>query len=434
MMNEIQFENGAELVTYHSEHALSFSIGFFTLAGLADEPVGRNGIAHFLEHMSFKGTATKSARQIASLVDDMGGKINAFTSKEYTCYYLTVLPSHATRAFNILYDLFFNSTVTEHDLTLERNVILEEIKMYDDTPDESIHDLFTQTIWGNSPLGRPIIGTEASLADIDRAALLKFKELYFDPKRLVVAVAGNLLKYDKLVAYIRSELGKVRAPESLQSKKPDEPSSRAFAGITHKDSEQVHLCLGAPGLSYSHPDHFKLAILSTLLGGSMSSRLFQEIREKKGYAYSVYTYLSFYRSAGLFTVYAGVSKSKLTPTIRIILNEFDKLCQKRISAKELSKAKEYMKGNMFLGLERSASWMVWMGKEKLYLGHVEKIADMIRSIDAVTAEDVQLISQRTLAQSQLAFSAIGPVSSKYLSANDQTFDSFLNTVGIKKRA
>lgn len=420
----IRLGNGGRLLLRHSADANSITIGIFTLVGLHQEPEDCSGMAHFLEHMSFKGTKKRSARQITESIDHLGAMINAHTTKEYTCYYVTVLPHSLNKSMDILFDLFVNSVLEQKDIDMEKQVVLEEIHMYEDTPDEHIHDVFSSTILGKHRLGRPILGSSESLTAIDQKNLKAFKQHYFNPENLLVSVAGNIPNKDQLIKKINEYCSfNVKTPsfETFNSK-PKVDSKTAFLS---RDIEQVHFCLGAQGVPFDHPDHYKLTMLSTILGGSMSSRLFQKIRETRGWAYSVYAYASFYKYAGLFTVYAGVNKQKLIPALKLVLKEFDRLMSKPVSQKELRKVKEQLKGNLILSLEKSASWMNWMGRSTIYFDQILSVEDIIERIESVTMQDLQEIAQKVFQSKRMALTAIGPLSENILNYNQETLDAFL---------
>ena len=420
----IRLGNGGRLLLRHSADANSITIGIFTMVGLHQEPENCSGMAHFLEHMSFKGTQKRSARKITESIDHLGAMINAHTTKEYTCYYVTVLPHSLNKSMDILFDLFVNSVLNPKDIEMEKQVVLEEIHMYEDTPDEHIHDVFSSTILGDHRLGRPILGSSESLASIDQKAIKEFKQHYFNPENLLVSVAGNIPNQAQLVKKINEYCSfKVKTPSFETYNQV--PAVDSKARFISKNIEQVHFCLGAQGLSFDHPDHYKLTMLSTILGGSMSSRLFQKIRENRGWAYSVYSYASFYKYAGLFTVYAGINKTKLIPALRLILKEFQRLMDTPVGAKELRKVKEQLKGNLILSLEKSSSWMNWMGRSSIYFDRILTVDEIIDRIESVTVQDLQRIAQEVFQSQRMAVTAIGPLSKNVLNYNQETLDSFL---------
>jgi len=424
MSETLTLDNGVNIVLKDIPNANSISIGVFTVTGLMQEPEDCSGIAHFLEHMSFKGTRRRTAKEITEEVDHMGGVMNAHTTKEYTCYYISVLPHCYQKGMDILFDLFLDSQLEDSDIVTEKQIVGEEINMYLDTPDEYIHDLFSETIWKNSFLGRPILGTLSSLESIDRSKLKLFKEHYLNGKNMIVAISGKIEDKDQLLSSIQSYLSAISTQEeSSYHHFIESPKSHSTVSILSKDTEQIHFCLGAPGVSFSHPDHYKLTLLGTLLGGSMSSRLFQNIREKHGWAYSIYAYSSFYLNSGLFTIYAGINRDKFHDTLTLISEELDNLVNTPITAIELARIKEQLKGNLILSLERSSSWMNWLGRSMLYFERLNTVDDIVSKIEAVTIDDIQSVAQQLFSVDTMALSAIGPFTGVESEWNQQSFQA-----------
>lgn len=429
-MKDLTLKRGFRLLLRHDPAATSVSMGVYAMVSLSQEPVELNGIAHFLEHMSFKGTPGKSAKKIAEILDSMGGRMNAHTSKEYTAYYITVLPGHFNKGFDLLTDLFINSTLTEEDIQTEKQVVLEEINMYEDTPDENIHDIFANLIWDKHKLGLPIIGTKESLDRINQPNLRDFKNHYFNPKNLIISMAGNLPAEGKLIEKIEKafDLPKVNVTSFDDLIEIPKPSSAVKFQL--KKTEQIHFCIGGQGIAHDHPDHFKLSVLNTILGGAMSSRLFQKIREKKGYAYAVYSYPSFYKNSGLFTIYGGINKKKFPQTLKIISQEINSLKTKPVSPHELQKAKDNLKGNLALSLERSSSWMSWIARSKMYYGRVYPLDEMLTKIDEVTAQDVQAMATEFFNPDCMALAAIGPFGAAQFKYNGLTLTDYLAKLNL----
>ncbi|MDA1353191.1 MAG: pitrilysin family protein [bacterium] len=407
-MEIIRLKNGIPVLVRPSNEANSISIGIYTMVGLLQEPRDANGIAHYLEHMCFKRTLKRSARQITEAVDNMGGSINAHTTKEYTGYFITALPHCQARALDILFDLYLNCTLTEADMAMEKQVVLEEINMYEDTPDDLIHDLYSGTIWKGSRMGRPILGTAETLAAIDKPMLDAFKENYHHPENIVISVAGKIPNMNKLIDRISNFLGHLSSDVQPYHTYFADPKNHPTIKLLKKPIEQVHLCAGVGAYPLEHPDYYKSILLASILGGSMSSRLFQKIREKKGWAYSVYAYGSAYLNSGLFTVYAGINKDKFLPTLRIILDECHTLTEKAVTKKELKKVKEQLKGNLILSLERSGSWMSWMGRSMMYLNRLRTVDEVIADIDSVTIDGIQSVAGAMFAPDRFTVAGIGP--------------------------
>lgn len=426
MTEEIVLENGCTILLNNLDSANTVSIGIYVTVGSAMEEASQNGIAHFLEHMAFKGTKTLTAKQIAEKMDFMGADMNAHTAKEYTCYYITLLPHWLKEGVVLLSDIFLNSILADSDIEMERNVIFEEIHMVEDTPDENIHDIFANTIWHNSSLGLPILGTKEVLVGIHKPELEAFKAHYLNPQNLIISVAGKIPNPRKLVRQL-TDIFQGLSPNPDLTYPCTLPQTYSQVAIQHKSTEQIHLCMGLPSVPYSHPDHYKLSLINTILGGTMSSRLFQELREKQGLAYAIYSYLSFHKETGLFVIYAGFNKKQFKDTIKTILQEIDRL-KKTISARELKKAKEHLKGSIAIDLEKPSSWMSWQARNKFYLQQLVTLDDVFNKIDQVTLEDINLYANRYFVQDQFSIAAIGPFSKDILSLNGLQTNQFLSSL------
>jgi predicted Zn-dependent peptidase len=376
--------NGVRIVLEPIPTVRSVAIGVWVGTGSRYETEENNGISHFLEHMFFKGTKTRSAREIAESFDRIGGQVNAFTSKEYTCYYAKVLDDHADYALDVLADMFFNSVFDEEELKKEKNVVYEEIKMYEDTPDDIVHDLLSQAAYGNHALAYPILGTEKTLSAFTGDTLRDYINRYYTPDNIVISIAGNVGEefINTVQSYFGSyetnnEKSEVQAPLFL-----DKHLARK------KDTEQAHLCIGFPGLKFGDKKVYALTILNSILGGSMSSRLFQEVREERGLAYSVFSYHSSYQDNGLLTIYGGTGQSQLNELYETIMNTVGAFKQEGITEKELENCKEQLKGNLMLSLESTNSRMSRNGKNELMLRKHRSLDDIIDSVNGVTIEDV----------------------------------------------
>lgn len=405
MYNKTTLPNGVRIVTEQIPHVRSVSLGIWVGAGSRDEDEANSGIAHFIEHMLFKGTGKRSAKEIAETLDAVGGQLNAFTSKEYTCYYAKVLDEHLDIAVDLLSDMFFNSLFKEEDVEKEKNVIIEEIKMYEDAPDEIVHDLFAGTLWSGHALGRPVIGTEEIIKSLKRDDLLQFKEQFYSPASIVVAAAGSI-SHEKIVEKLAPLFGTIEPVSRVRNYSAPDPHSRTQ--VRKKDTEQVHLCIGTPGLPMDHHNVYTLHILNSILGGGISSRLFQEIREERGLAYSVFTYHSSYRDAGLFSIYAGLSKNNLAEVISLIIREMKDFRDNGITAEELVRAREQLKGSMYLGLENVSNRMTRIGKSELCLNRAVTVEEAVDKINSVTLEGVKNLSGELFKNSNLVISSIGP--------------------------
>ncbi|MBU0579945.1 MAG: insulinase family protein [Candidatus Margulisbacteria bacterium] len=403
--NTTILENGLTIVTEEIPYLRSAAVGLIVGLGSKDEAEEDSGVSHFIEHMSFKGTAKRTAFDIAEALDEVGGKINAHTSKEYTSYYSVVLDTHVDVALNILSDIYVNSVFDEKEMKTEKKVVIEEINMYEDTPDELIHDLSAQNIWQHHPLGRAIIGEKKAIHGLTPKRILEYVHKYYVPENTYLAVAGNI-KHQSVVDKIQNLLG------GMQGKKPEEviqkdPEVKPGIEVVRRETEQAHICLATKGVSYKDDDRYAVSLLSSIVGGTMSSRLFQNIRERKGLVYSIYSYQSFYKQAGLFTVYAGTRLDNSKEVLSLVLSEFSDIKKNAVSDDELNRAKEQLKGNIVLNLETSNSRMSWINKSQFYYGKILAIEDVFGKIDKVTREDIQRIANEIFIPERLNLTAIG---------------------------
>lgn len=405
MIKKLTLDNGLRLLTEDIPHVRSLAVGVWVDVGSRDESNQVAGISHFIEHMMFKGTGKRTAKQIAETLDAVGGQLNAFTTKEYTCYYARVLDEHFELALDILSDMLFNSKFDSRDIDRERNVILEEVKMYEDTPDELVHDIFAGTIWQAHPLGRPIIGYADVILGIDRETIIDFIKKYYVPENIVIAVAGNIdhdVAAEKISAYFGGLKGEP-SPRELEM-----PSPRREITCRSKDTEQVHLCVGVPGLPLEHEQVYVFQMVNTILGGGLSSRLFQEIREQRGLVYSIYSYHSSYHDTGLFCVYAGLSKENVGAMMELVFREIGDIRKNGVTEQELRRAKDQMKGNLLLSLENVSSRMSRLGKSQLYLGKVVSPDEIVERIKKVTVEDIMQLASEKLMPENFAMASVGP--------------------------
>ncbi len=388
--------NGLRIVLENIPSVRSVTIGIWVLTGSRNETKMNNGISHFLEHMFFKGTDTRSAQEIAEAFDSIGGQINAFTSKEYTCFYAKVLDTHKDYALEILADMFFNSSFDEEEMEREKKVVYEEIKMYEDTPDDIVHDLLARASFGDHPLGYPILGTEEHLKSFSPEDLRNYVEQRYTPDNVVISVAGNV--DESFMNNIASYFGKFErnvGKESLET-----PTFLANRIERNKDTEQAHLCLGFNGLKLGDENTYSLVVMNNVLGGSMSSRLFQDVREKQGLAYSVFSYHSTYLDNGLLTIYAGTGKEQLPLLQDTINNTLELLIKDGLTDKELRNSKEQLKGSLMLSLESTNSKMSRNGRNELLLRRHRSLDDMIKEIDAVSHESIRKVIDYTFRNSQ----------------------------------
>lgn len=415
MPEKEHFANGICLVTEEIRDVRSCSVGVWVNVGSRDEGEDVNGASHFIEHMMFKGTDRRTAHEIAEIIDGIGGQMGAFTSREYTCYHIKVAEEHLFFTLELLADIYLNSTFDPAEIEREKQVVLEEIKMYEDTPDELIHDLFSQTVYEGHPLGQAVIGTSGVIKGFDREKVVRFFSGHYTPDRTVIACAGKI-RHKEVLNKTRELFGDYQAPNQDSIVQP--PQIKPQLRGEERDLEQVHLCLGGKGLSYTSEDRFSLFLLNTILGGSMSSRLFEEIREKRGLAYAVYSYLNSFRDGGLFTVYVGTSQETCYETIEIILKEFARLKKERVKAKELKKAKEHFRGALLLSLEDTGARMSRLAKQEIYFQRHIGIDEILKKVDQVSPGQIQSLANSLFQQDTLAMASIGPLSPKELEGID----------------
>ncbi|HVA28494.1 MAG TPA: pitrilysin family protein [Candidatus Baltobacteraceae bacterium] len=406
MVKKTTLPSGLRVITESMPAVRSASIGIWADVGSSLESREQRGISHVVEHMLFKGTTRRSAREIAETMDGVGGNLNAFTDKEATCYYAKVIDRHVPLALDVLADMFLHSTFAPEELAKEQKVVLEEIKMYEDSPDEMIHDLFLQTMWSGSHLGEPTIGFVDTVMAVTPEALRSHMKRHYAPDSIVVAAAGNIEHehFVELVAECFASFG-----GSSERFEPDAPLATPATLIRQKDSEQAYVVVGSHGLSARDDRRFALSVLDTLLGGGMSSRLFQEIREKRGLVYTVYSFQAAYRAAGLFGVYAGTSPENVQPCIDVIAQELAALRDVRVGPAELHLAKEHIKGSLTLSLESTSSRMIRLGRNEFVLGRQMSAEELEERIDAVTSEQIAEVAQELFQDEALGLCILGPV-------------------------
>ena len=404
------FDSGLRVVTETMPEARSVAVGFWVAAGSRDESPGIAGASHFLEHLLFKGTSTRTARDIAEAFDAIGGELNAFSAKEYTCYYARVLDRDLPMTLEYLCDMLGNSVLDADDMDAERRVILEEINMHEDTPDDLIHDVFTETVWPGHPLGRPVLGTAATIRAATRDRVRRFYRRHYVPGNVVVAAAGNL-DHDRVLKLVERGLDtgrRVRASKAPSLREPGRvPRPSPAVHVRHRKTEQAHIMLGTSGLARHDPRRFAFGITNTALGGGMSSRLFQEVREKRGLAYSVYSYHSMFTECGLFSVYAGTSPDRAHEVLGLVRREVEDVAARGLAADELERAKGHTKGAIVLSQEDTGGRMSRLGKSEIGHGEILSLDELIDRIDAVTSAEVEAVAAEILSQ-PMALAVIGP--------------------------
>jgi predicted Zn-dependent peptidase len=401
--NKFVLPNGIRIVTEEIPTMRSIAMGLLCGVGSGNESANEAGISHFIEHLMFKGTKKRSAFDIAHALDAVGGKLNAYTSKETTMYYAVVLDRHLDVQIDVLCDMLLNSVFDPKEMETEKGVILEEIKMYEDTPDELIHDYFAEQILHGHPLGAPTIGSAAAIKATTRDDIVSYVNRFYSPHNMIVSLAGALPPnvLDQLKPFLEGFAGNpVVHPQPA-------PLIRGTISLKHKKTEQTHLCLGTRGPSQLDDDRFAFAVLDNILGGSMSSRLFQEVREKRGLAYSIYATTSPFRDFGLAYTYAGTSKENLAQVVDLILQQFRSLKKEGITPAELAKGIENLKGTTVLGLESSSSRMGYIAKSELYYGRTVSIDELFGKIDKVTNGDIIRLANQYFRDEFLTLAVIG---------------------------
>ncbi|WP_258360860.1 M16 family metallopeptidase [Moorella sulfitireducens] len=398
-------ENGIRVVSEEVPFANSIALGVWVRTGSRDEDTTNQGVSHFLEHLLFKGTTRRTARQIAEELEAVGGIINAFTTKEYTCFYTRVLAEHLDLAIDVLSDMFFNSLLAVEDIEKEKKVILEEIKMYEDSPDELVHDLFAQAIWPGHPLGRAILGTYETVANLNRDVIYRYYQEHYNSASIVLAAAGKFSTAG-LVARLHEAFGLKTCPGRQGEYRP--PRNHPGVSVNVKDTEQVQICLGVPGLPQDHGDIYALQALNNILGGGLSSRLFQLIREEQALAYSVYSYHAGFSDSGLLTIYAGTSPDNYRRVVTLILEEIAFLKDKGVTEKELKRTKDQIRGNLLLGQENVNHRMSRLGKTELTYGRVITAEEVIERLNEVTEDDVRAVAGRLFRPEYLSLTTLGP--------------------------
>jgi predicted Zn-dependent peptidase len=400
--------HGLTVITEQMEHIRSASIGIWLATGSRDETPQANGISHFIEHMVFKGTKHRTAEEIARQVDSIGGNMDAFTSKECICFNVKVLDDHVPLALEILTDLVLHPTFDPDDIVRERGVILEEIKMDEDNPDYLVHEIFTQNFWKDHPLGKPILGTKETVKKFERQGVVDTYAHRFAPGNIVVAAAGHL-NHDHFVDLVTKHFEHLKpAKNGFHSAEPKIASRIVLRN--KKALEQVQLCIGVPAYPIAHERRHASYILNTLLGGGMSSRLFQNIRERQGLAYSIYSDLNPYRDTGCMAVYAGTSLASAEKVVRSVVKEFRDLKNNRVPEEELRRSKDQLKGSLMLSLESSTARMSNLARQEMYFDHFQDLDELIDKIEAVTAEDLQSLAQEFFKTESIAVTALGNLS------------------------
>ena len=406
MFRKTILDNGIKVLTEEIDQFKSASIGIWINTGPKNETMDEAGVSHFVEHMLFKGTAKRSAREIAEVMDSVGGQLNAFTEKEQTCYYTRVVDEHVPLAVDVLSDMFLNSSFDPQEIERERGVILEEIKMYEDSPEDVVFQEFNKTLWAEHPLGRPTLGREETVSSFDREDFKKYMSRYYTPDNVTVAAAGHL-KHEDMLGMVQRYYGGMSGKSDPLNK--TQPEFHYRNRVRYKDCEQVYLCMGGMGVPQVDDRKFVFFVLDSVLGGSMSSRLFQEIREKRGLVYTVSTYTNAYCNTAQLGIYACTSKSNLPEVIKVSYDILDDLVQNGITEKEMKRSKEHIKGGVSLALESTSSRMIRLNKSELYHQRLVPIEEVIEKVERVTMEQVQQLARDLLNRKNFAAAVLGPI-------------------------
>ncbi len=409
MVEVIKLDNGITVVMEKMPSVRSVSFGIFVKNGSRNENNKTNGISHFIEHLMFKGTKNRSAKQIADDMDSVGGQINAYTTKEYTCYYTKTLDTHFDMALDVLADMYFNSLFSDEDISKERNVIIEEINMYEDAPEEVGYDILQGAIWKGNSLSFPILGTEKSISGFDNVSIKNYYREHYRTDNTVLSVAGNFEK-DKIIDEIKKYFGKFESLDKetiLKNSVYEKPSYFKSDVKKEKDIEQLHLTMCFPGVKVGSDESYALAAVNTIFGGGMSSRLFQRIREERGLVYTVYSFSSNFSDSGIFGIYAALSPNHFNQVYKLILNEISELKKEKITKEQLAKTKEQLKSNFILSLENSSSRSSNIGRSMLLLNKINEVDDIIEKVNGVSLENVENIIEKIFNLENMSISLVG---------------------------
>jgi predicted Zn-dependent peptidase len=397
--------NGLTVISEEMQHIRSVSIGIWVKTGSRHEEAEYNGISHFLEHMVFKGTSSRSAEDIARQIDSIGGNMDAFTAKECVCFNVKVLDEHMPIAMDVLSDLVLNPIFDVQDITRERGVILEEIKMDEDSPDYLVHEIFTQNFWKDHPLGKPILGTKETVRRFEQPVLLDYYQNRFYPGNLVISAAGSL-KHEAFVEMVQQRFGALAERKNGFLETPPQTQSRIIMR-NKKALEQVQICVGVPSDPISHERRYAGYILNTLLGGGMSSRLFQNIRERQGLVYAIYSELNPYRDTGCLSIYAGTSRQSASKVVESVVKEFRELKANAITEDELRRAKDQLKGSLMLSLESSTARMSNLARQEMYFDRFLGLNEIIDRVEGVTREELLELAHQYFQPERIAVTVLG---------------------------
>jgi len=407
--NKTVLRNGLRVITEKVPSARSISIGVWVDVGSRDEEPRESGISHFIEHMVFKGTKTRSAKNIASWLESLGGGLNAFTSREQTCFYALVLDEHLEQAVDILADITMNATMNPVNIEKEKLVVIEEIHEVEENPSDYIHDIFSEYFWRGQAIGRPILGTEKIIKSLNRKDIFNYLDEHYQAGRIVISAAGNI-SHRKLVNLVREKFGYPKG-NGARGEAAVVPKNKDIRFIK-RQNQQNHVCIGFPGIPFDHPERYPMLGLYTYLGSGMSSVLFQKIREEKGMAYTIYTFADFYRDTGLFGVYFASDKRHLSKAIETILKELKKIKRYKLPESKLDKVKAQIKGNLTLSLESTSGRMIRLGRQELLSGEYCSLSEALDRIDKIKSSEINDIARQIFKSEGLTITSLGPGSGK----------------------
>jgi len=405
MFSKEHLTNDLPVVMESLKNVRSVVLGIWVKVGSRHETPEKNGISHFLEHMFFKGTKRHTAQEIAVEIDSLGGELNAFTSRETTTFYIKVLDEYLEKGIELLSDIFLNSTFPEEDIEKEKKIIKEEIKMVEDTPDDYVHDLSNQTIWGQYGLGQSVLGRRETIRAFTRDDMMSHIKKYYGTKDIVISCAGKF-EQRTLLSMLNKSLGNLR--RGSEPERGDPPLFRSKVDVINKDLSEAHMCLGIKGIPHASTERYCLFTLNTIFGAGVSSRLFQEIREKRGLAYSIYSFIASYIDTGLWGVYAGVSRKKVREVMELILKEIDSL-KETVTETELQRAKNQLKGNIILGLESTSSRMNNIARQEIYYGKYYSPKEIIHMIESITLNQIKNLAEKIVQKELFSLTIYGPV-------------------------
>ena len=416
-----ELPNGLRVITVPMEDRASSGVAIWVRAGARFETQKISGVSHFLEHMLFKGTKKRTTRQIKEEVEGVGGMLNAFTGEESTCYFSKILTEHSAKAMDVLADMVNHATMVPKEYNKEKTVILEEIKMYHDLPSHHVHDLVGELLWPKQPLGRPIAGTLETASGITRSQMVAYKLKHYHPRNFVVTVSGGV-KHSEILALAKDMFPQSSKLQVSKFEKAISKQTKPKTDFLEKKIEQTHFVIGFHGLARFHPDRYKLGLMNVILGSNMSSRLFEEVREKRGLAYEIRSGVSFYQDAGSVTVSAGVDTAKTSMAVTVILKELSKMCTAKVTEGELRRAKDYFMSQLYMALEDTLDHLLWVGERVLDGGQMPETEKIREKIESVTRADIQEVARQIFKTPHANLALIGPVPQKVQDSNKKDFE------------